>query len=207
MSASQRTVDPRSPLVFDTRALGRRAGAMTTVQTSVPAPAGLGTEVIGVPEGSPIELDLRLEAVVEGVLVTGTADLQAVGECVRCLTEVTVPVEVDVQELFVHDPTGEDDEEVSVLAGDYVDLEPVLRDDVVLDLPFQPLCSPDCSGLCPTCGVRLDDDPGHHHETAADPRWAALGGWADADGPGRLEARVLHPYNQPGPAQGEDVSR
>lgn len=207
MSASQHTVDPRSPLVFDTRALGRRAGAMTTVQTSVPAPAGLGTEVIGVPEGSPIELDLRFEAVVEGVLVTGTADMQAVGECVRCLTEVTVPVEVDVQELFVHDPAGEDDEEVSVLSGDYVDLEPVLRDDVVLDLPFQPLCSPDCSGLCPTCGARLDDDPGHHHETAADPRWAALGGWASEVGPGRLEPRVLHPYNQPGPAQGEDVSR
>ena len=238
MNASQRPVDPRSPLVFDTRLLGRRAGAMTTVQTSVPAPAGLGTDVIGVPEGAPVELDLRLEAVVEGVLVTGTADLEAVGECVRCLREVRVPVEVDVQELFVHDGSAEagydEDDEVSLLVGDYVDLQPVLRDDVVLDLPFQPLCTPDCSGLCPTCGVRLDDDPGHHHGDAADPRWAALGGWADEDGEdesdaptdtqtstptdartdigvdargARLEQRELHPYTRPGPAQGEDLSR
>ncbi len=211
MSASQRPVDPRSPLVFDTRALGRRAGAMTTVRTTVPAPAGLGIEVIGVPEGAPVDLDLRFEAVVEGVLVTGTAELEAVGECVRCLTEVRMPIEVEVQELFVHDAglgAGyEDDEEVSVLSGDYVDLEPVLRDDVVLDLPFQPLCSPDCSGLCPTCGVRLDDHPGHHHDTGADPRWAALGGWGGDPGTSPLESRVPHPYNQPGPAQGEDVSR
>jgi uncharacterized protein len=207
MSASQRHVDPRSPLVFDTRALGRRAGAMTAVSTTVPAPAGLGIEVIAVPEGSPVDLDLRLEAVVEGVLVTGTAQLEAVGECVRCLTEVRTPVEVEVQELFVHDASLEDDEEVSVLSGDYVDLEPVLRDDVVLDLPFQPLCSPDCSGLCPTCGVRLDDHPGHHHDDGADPRWAALGGWGTDLDPDPLESRVPHPYNQPGPAQGEDVSR
>jgi uncharacterized protein len=215
MSASQRSADPRSPLVFDTRALGRRAGAMTTITTTVPAPAHLGIDVIGVPEGSPVELDLRLEAVVEGVLVTGTARLEAVGECVRCLTEVRVPIEVDVQELFVHTPVSgpgtasdyDDEEGVSVLQGDYVDLEPVLRDDVVLDLPFQPLCSPDCSGLCPTCGARLDDDPGHHHQADGDPRWVALTGWdtdTEADG---VEAPLVRPYNQPGPAQGEDVSR
>ena len=231
MSASQRPVDPRSPLVFDTRLLGRRAGAMTTVESSVPAPAGLGDEVIGVPEGSPVELDLRLEAVVEGILVTGTADLEAVGECVRCLVEVRVPIQVDVQELYVHDGSAEagygDDDEVSLLSGDYVDLEPVLRDAVVLDLPFRPLCTPDCSGLCPTCGARLDDDPGHHHGAPVDARWAALGALVGDEGPGdtgatdddpetgpesdargpRLEQRVLHPYNQPGPAQGEDVSR
>ncbi len=215
MSASQRPVDPRSPLVFDIRALGRRAGAMTTVQTSVPAPAGLGTEVIGVPEGSPIELDLRFEAVVEGVLVTGTADMEAVGECVRCLTEVSVELEADVQELFVHDATPgtgyEDDDEVSVLSGDHVDLGPVLRDDVVLDLPFQPLCRPDCAGLCPVCGTRLDDDPGHHHDEAVDPRWAALGALgldnvADA-APDGVERAAPHPYNRPGPSQGEELSR
>ena len=214
MSASPRSADRRSPLVFDTRTLGRRAGAMTTVLTTVPAPAGLGTEVIGVPEGAPVELDLRFEAVVEGVLVTGTARMEAVGECVRCLREVTVPVEVEVQELFVHDASSEagyaDDEEVSLLQGDLVDLEPLVRDDVVLDLPFQPLCSPDCAGLCPTCGARLDDEPGHHHETAADPRWAALGALtlddvADA-APDGVEPDAPHPYNRPGPAQGE-VSR
>jgi uncharacterized protein len=219
MSASQRPADRhvarpadrRSPLVFDTRALGRRAGAMTTVTRTVPAPAGLGIEVIGVPAGSPIELDLRLEAVVEGVLVTGTARMRAVGECVRCLTEVSVDIEADIQELFVHDAASEDDEEVSVLQGDLVDLEPVLRDDVVLDLPFQPLCREDCAGLCPVCGVRLDDHPGHHHDGEVDPRWAALGTWDDdpAADPAddRVEPGTAGPYNRPGPAQGEEVSR
>ena len=207
MSASQRPADRRSPLVFDTRTLGRRAGAMTTVTTTVPAPAGLGIAVISVPEGSPIELDLRLESVVEGVLVTGTATMEAVGECVRCLREVTQPIEVDVQELFVHDASLEDDDEVSVLQGDLVDLEPVIRDDVVLDLPFRPLCTPDCAGLCVTCGARLDDDPGHHHDDPVDPRWAALGALAPGSDPAGVEPPVSHPYNQSGPAQGEDVSR
>ncbi|MGI3781720.1 MAG: YceD family protein [Janthinobacterium lividum] len=212
MRASQRSADRRSPLVFDIRILGRRAGAMTTVSTTVPAPAGLGIEVIGVPEGSPLELDLRIESVVEGVLVTGTAKMEAVGECVRCLREVRVGVEVDVQELFVYDASSEagydDDDEVSLVQGDLVDLEPVLRDDVVLDLPFQPLCTPDCSGLCPVCGARLDDDPGHHHDAAADPRWAALGGLDLGEAPdGVVEQPAPHPYNRSGPAQGEDVSR
>ena len=207
MSASQRLPDRRSPLVFDTRVLGRRAGAMSTVTTTVPAPAGLGIEVIAVPEGSPIELDLRLESVVEGVLVTGTATMEAVGECVRCLREVTQAIEVDVQELFVHDASLEDDDEVSVLQGDLIDLEPVIRDDVVLDLPFRPLCSPGCAGLCVICGARLDDDPGHHHDAPVDPRWAALGALAPGSDPAAVEPTVFHPYNQSGPAQGEDVSR
>ena len=210
-ASSQRSADRRSPLVFDTRMLGRRAGAMSTVTTTVPAPAGLGIEVIGVPEGSPIELDLRLESVVEGVLVTGTARMEAVGECVRCLREVTVGVEVDVQELFVHDASKEsgydDDEEVSLLLNDLIDLEPVIRDDVVLDLPFQPLCTPDCSGLCPTCGARLDDDPGHHHDDAVDSRWAALETLASGSDPAEVESPEFHPYNQSGPAQGEDATR
>jgi uncharacterized protein len=211
MSASQRSADRRSPLVFDTRVLGRRAGAMTTVETTVPAPAGLGIEVIGVPEGAPIELDLRLESVVEGVLVTGTARMEAVGECVRCLRDVTVPIEVDVQELFVHDASSEagydDDEEVSLLQGDLVDLEPVIRDDVVLDLPFQPLCTPDCSGLCVTCGARLDDDPGHHHDADVDPRWTALEALASGSDHAEVEPPAVHPYNRSGPAQGEGASR
>ena len=58
---------------------------------------------------------------------------------------------------------------------DLVDLEPALRDTVVPALPFQPLCRPDCPGLCSECGARLADDPDHSHETL-DPRWNALSG-------------------------------
>jgi uncharacterized protein len=142
----------------------------------VPAPADLGIEVLQVPEGSPVELDLRLEAVMEGVLVTGTAHASLVGECARCLEPISDETGVGFQELFVYEDHAlpDEDDEVSTLQGDLVDLEPVLRDAVVLALPFQPLCTEDCPGLCPECGVRLADDPDHTHEAAIDPRWAAL---------------------------------
>jgi uncharacterized protein len=152
------------------------------VSRTVPAPADLGIEVLRVPEGSPVELDLRLEAVMEGVLVTGTAHASLVGECARCLAEIggtgnEQGVDVNFQELFVYEDHAlpeEEDDEVSTLQADLVDLEPLLRDAVVLALPFQPLCEDDCPGLCPECGARLADDPDHAHEAAIDPRWAAL---------------------------------
>lgn len=190
-----RRLDPRSPLVLDTVELGRRAGSMRTVTRTVPAPGHLGTEVIRVPTGSDLELDLRLEAVMEGVLVSGTARGRAVGECVRCLEEMSEDVEVDVQELFVYpdkarvrdetDPASDEKDEYE-LDGDLIDVEPVLRDAVVLALPFQPVCTPDCPGLCSQCGARLADDPEHRHEDV-DPRWAALKALVP-DTPGQKES-------------------
>ena len=166
--------------MLDTRELGRRPGSERWVSLTAPAPADLGIDVIGVPEGSDIEASVRLEAVIEGVLATGTARVVAVGECVRCLEAVEVPLEVDFQELYVYDD-GDDpvvaeaeSDETRRLEGDLLDLEPVLRDEVVLALPMKPLCTPDCAGLCPICGVRLADAPGHAHEAEIDPRWAAL---------------------------------
>lgn len=169
------TLDPRAPLVLDTRELGRRPGSQRQVSRTVPAPADLGIEVLSVTEGSPVELDLRLEAVMEGVLVTGTARASVDGECARCLEPIHDEVEVTFQELFVYDEGDlSEDEEISTLEDDLLDLEPLLRDAVVLALPFQPLCAEDCPGLCPDCGARLADDPDHAHEAAVDPRWAAL---------------------------------
>jgi uncharacterized protein len=150
---------------------------MKQLTSTVEAPSDLGTVVIAVPPGSPVVLDLRLEAVVEGVLVTGSAHATATGECGRCLEPISIPVEVDLLELFVYPgQPGADDEDVSRLDGDLLDLEPVLRDQVVLDLPYQPVCSEDCSGLCITCGARLDDDPEHGHDDEIDPRWGELAG-------------------------------
>jgi uncharacterized protein len=156
---------------------------MRSLSRSVPAPADLGLDVLGVPEGSELELDLRLESVVEGVLVSGTVDATVTGECVRCLDPVSRPLVVDLQELYAHpgrEPEGghweraEDrDEDLPQLEGDLLDLEPALRDAVVLALPLQPVCREDCPGLCPQCGQRLDADPGHGHDVV-DPRWAAL---------------------------------
>ena len=171
--------------MLDTRELGRRPGTERRVTVTAPAPEELGIEVLRVPEGSPVDFELRLEAVVEGVLITGSAHARVTGECVRCLEELHRDMDADFCELFVYDGEGAEagtaeDGETSRLQGDLLDLEPVLRDSVVLALPFQPLCREDCPGLCVECGARLAEDPGHTHEAAVDPRWAALQGLAAA---------------------------
>ncbi len=169
-------LDPRSPFVLDTRELGRRPGSMLTVRRTASAGDDLGTDVIAVPKGSDLDLDLRMESVVEGVLVSGTVTATAAGQCVRCLDDLEREVEADVQHLYAYPgqvPPDADDVDVDELVGDLIDIEPVVRDAVVLALPFQPVCREDCPGLCSECGVRLADDPGHAHEQV-DPRWAAL---------------------------------
>jgi len=177
-------LDPRSPLVIDTRELGRRPGSMRTLSRSFPAPGNLTVDVVGVPQGSPVDLDLRLESVMEGVLVSATAKAEVTGECVRCLDPIARSVEVSMQELYAYPgrerDVDDDDSELPELEGDLIDLEPVLRDAVVLALPLRPLCRDDCPGLCAECGAQLADDPAHGHE-AADPRWAALQGLLDTN--------------------------
>lgn len=177
MGSSHRPLDLGSGLVIDTRDLGRRAGGLKELRTTASAPADLGTSVIAVPPGSPVELELRLESVVEGVLVTGSAHVLTTGECGRCLEPISVPIDVDLLELFVYPGQPGDDEEVSRLDGEMLDLEPVLRDQIVLELPFQPVCREDCPGLCVDCGARLADDPDHGHGDDVDPRWGDLAGW------------------------------
>lgn len=169
--------------MLDTRELGRSPGSQHQVSRTVEAPADLGIDVLGVPEGSPVELDLRLESVMEGVLVSGSATVELAGDCARCLEPIRDELTVDLQELFVYPDQqaaardqGDDElaDETSRLEGDLLDLEPLLRDAVVLALPFQPLCMDDCPGLCVECGARLADDPEHSHDAAIDPRWASL---------------------------------
>ncbi|MBH1933971.1 DUF177 domain-containing protein [Streptomyces sp. AV19] len=185
--------------MFDTHELGRRPGALKRLTRSLPAPADLGIEVIGIAEGVTVELDLRLESVMEGVLVTGTARAPLTGECVRCLEPIERELEADFQEMYSYpdadargriaaaDDDAEDDEEdMLFLEDDLFDLEPVLRDAVVLALPLQPVCREDCPGLCSECGARLADEPDHHHETV-DIRWAALQGLAGSDQDGEKD--------------------
>jgi uncharacterized protein len=175
-------IDFRDPFVIDTHALGRRPGSMRKDSREVPAPADLGIEMVGVPEGADIELDIRLEAVMEGVLVSGTARAPLSGECARCLDPLTSSIEVDFQELYVYPDTrsGESaEEDERRLEGDLIDLEPIVRDAMVLALPLSPLCQDDCPGLCSDCGVRLAEAGPDHHHDAADPRWAALQGMLD----------------------------
>jgi uncharacterized protein len=176
---SQHHLDHRAPLVFDTRDLPRRPGSLRTVTRTIHAPPDLGLELIGVPEGAELALDLRFESVTEGVLVSGTATGPIEGECGRCLRPIGDTLVVPLQELYAYEHSATDEtteeDEVGRLQGDLFDLEPALRDAVVLALPTNPLCREDCPGLCPECGVHWDDLPAGHGHREVDPRWAALG--------------------------------
>ncbi|HEU0042152.1 MAG TPA: YceD family protein [Jiangellaceae bacterium] len=171
------TLDPRAPFVLDLHELARRPGSMKRIDIAVAAPADLGLDgVVGVPEGADIALDLRLESVMEGVLVSGTARAQYAGECARCLDPVEGELVIDIQELYVYDhPENEAGEDDLLVEDGLIDLEQPVRDAVVLALPQAPVCRDDCPGLCSVCGARLADDPTHAHDTT-DPRWAALQG-------------------------------
>jgi uncharacterized protein len=151
---------------------------LRTVKRVAPAPADLGVELIGVPEGADLDLDLRLESVSEGVLVSGTITGPTRGECGRCLREINDSVVVNVQELYAYEDSTTDEttdeDEVGRMQDDLIDLEPALRDAVVLTLPTNPLCREDCPGLCPECGVHWDDLPADHSHQQIDPRWAGL---------------------------------
>jgi len=149
---------------------------MRELVLTVPAPEDLAIEMVGVPAGSPIDLEIRLESVMEGVLATGVARGALVGECARCLGPVEDDIEVTLQELFVYPESAAGEDEAARLDGEMLDLEPVLRDAVVLALPFRPVCRPDCPGLCSECGITLAEHPGHTHGDDVDPRWVALVG-------------------------------
>ncbi len=132
-----------------------------------------------------LDLDLKLESVVDGILVRGTVDVDLVMPCSRCLTEIVDEATLGIGELF-HDPRRVEVEDYTegedyLVEHDLVnlDLAPALRDAITLVVPQQPLCTQDCQGLCPTCGAdRNTVDCGHGDEDVPDPRWSAL---ADLD--------------------------
>src|SRR5215469_1827135 len=164
--------------VFDMRVLGKRPGEFRDERRTATAPDGLGSGLVLVPAGADVALDLRFEAVSEGVLVTGSAVAPLTGECARCLEPLASTIEVSFQELYRYLPDpGEDenDGEERFLDGDHLDLEPAFRDAVVLALPLSPLCRDDCPGLCAECGAKLADvGPDYGHGDKVDPRWGAL---------------------------------
>jgi uncharacterized protein len=164
---------------------------MMTFSETVPNPLRIGLDLIGIDEGAPLNLDLRMESVSEGVLVSGTVSAPTSGECARCLTPITGEVEIDFTELFAYPDSTTDEtteaDEIGRVGGsgepDTVDLQQPIIDAIGLALPLSPLCRPDCVGLCPQCGVPLATaEPDHHHDQI-DPRWAKLAGRLDQDEP------------------------
>lgn len=171
-------LDPRNPLVFDTRDLG--PGMARTLTRTVAAPEHMGVEMARIPPGADVTLDLQLEGVTEGVLVTADVTAPLAGECARCLEPFAAATQVRFQELFRLEETdaesseSADEEDYLLDSSGQLDLEPALRDAVVLELPLSPLCEADCQGLCTECGVRLADaEPGHGHEQRGT-MWDAL---------------------------------
>ena len=168
-------LDPHGPLVFDIRSLG--SASARHEQRVVPAPAALGAGLVRVPEGAELQLDVLLEEVREGVLVTAEVTAPLAGECARCLDEFMSTTEVRFQELFSppdNSAAEESEDDGYRLDGDLLDLEPALRDSLVLDLPLSPLCDQDCPGLCSTCGIRLADAGPDHGHPSDGGVWAVL---------------------------------
>lgn len=155
---------------IDVRDLLDAPGSAKTVRVDEVVP-GLRTEMAEVPEDTHLAGDLVLESVVEGVYVTGSVAGHVVFRCARCLQAFERDFDVEMHELFVREQGPDDD---YALGPDLaLDPEPMVRDAVLLGMPFSPLCRPDCLGLCERCGG--DRNLGECACTQPiDPRWAAL---------------------------------
>ena len=128
-----------------------------------------------VPDGARIGVDVELESLSDGITVTGRISGPWVAVCRRCLGEATGMLEVDVRELYQVKPTIDD---AFTYDGDLLDLTPLVREALMLDLPVAPVCRDDCAGLCPVCGVDRNEAPCSCDAQATDPRWSALEGLA-----------------------------
>ncbi len=163
------------PFVISVRDIVRKPGEMREVTEDAPFGEKVGEGLAAVLPEQPVELDVRLESVHEGILATGSASVTALATCARCLTEFDLDLEVDFLELFAYDGASESD---YLVVDESVDLFSVVRDAVVLALPFQPVDRPDCAGLDPETGERLEPGSSIVPEESIDPRWAALQGFA-----------------------------
>jgi len=175
---------PGRPFVVHVAALRREVGERWHEERRGPV-EGLDCSGSAVPEGASLLADVVVEAVLGGVSVAGTVVAPWVGECRRCLAPASGQLRLAVRELYTE---GGDGEDTYPLEGDEVDLEPLVHDAVLLELPSAPLCRPDCRGLCPECGADRNEEP-CHCEPRRDPRWGALdvlrvpGGGAGPGGP------------------------
>lgn len=185
-----------SPWAIAVDLVSSRTGLSKDIDSDYPVPSGIGDEVVHVTEGKPVHLTARIDSLVDGLLLTGTLDAPLSAECTRCLTPLHRTDHINITAFYPydadpksHDFTGD----VEVIAGEdeggdtyalsaggrFMDIEDVLRDTLVEAMPLQPLCRPDCAGLCPQCGINLNEHPEHEH-TVTDMRWSALEQLRDA---------------------------
>ena len=194
----------KNPFLFNTHDLPHRPGEMREYELTIDSHEELGFEVLSIAADEPIDIDLRIESVAEGILASASIRTEASGECGRCLDAVFYDVDESFQELYeyVEDPRQArkknkpgkkrpqksddddlDEDLVRQMDGELIDLDGPIRDAIILNLPINPLCSPDCPGLCPDCGLKWIELPDDHAHAPADIRWAGLENWGEAQPP------------------------
>lgn len=159
------------PFSIPVRDIAHKSGQMREFELELEVPEKWGEGLVSLPKGEELDVQVRLEAVHEGIWTTVSAQSVYQGECGRCLSELSEDVEVEIQELFAYSSSEETDYEVQ---DDHVDLENLVRDAIVLSLPFQPVCREACDGLDPETGLPCSDASGSDLSEPGDPRWDAL---------------------------------
>jgi len=161
------------PFLIPITSLRRHPGARRDEQRS----GRLGVlSVAGsqLPAEAEVDVSVTLEVAVGGIAVTGVVSGPWRGECRRCLHPVEGLVAAEVRELYRPAGADEDEEETYLLGLDHLDLRPLARDAILLELPLAPLCRSDCAGLCPVCGADRNQSDCACEAAPVDPRWAAL---------------------------------
>ncbi|MGO1543997.1 MAG: YceD family protein [Gulosibacter sp.] len=159
-----------SPYAVNVATIVNRPGTMRELELDVTVPERIGEGMIYFDRGAVLEIDLRLETLMDGILATADVSGTLTGNCSRCLQDLSQSWSGTVTELYSYEP----EESVEyVIKQDLLDLEGPIRDAVVLELPFQPLCEPGCLGLDPDTGEKLTE-PLPEPEESTDPRWDKL---------------------------------
>ncbi|PWG59972.1 YceD family protein [Bifidobacterium catulorum] len=184
-----------SPWAIPVAQVAARPGQSKAIDQDFPAPDGIGDEVISVRKDADVHVDGSFDSIVDGLIFNGAVTAPITAECSRCLKPLNASHTIHVTAFFPYAPDAHDQhrggkgkgEEVDIIAGEeesddfyplagnntFADIESLLRDNLVEALPLKPLCRPDCRGLCPQCGIDLNEEPDHHHDVP-DIRWSAL---------------------------------
>lgn len=179
-----------SPWAIPVAQTASRAGQSKAIDADFPAPSGIGDDVVGVAEGAPVHVTGSFDSIVDGLVFSAHLSAPVSTECTRCLKPIERDWQTDVTAFFPYEEqdggkdakgevdiiAGEDESEdiyPLLAAGAFADIEALLRDALTEALPLQPLCREDCLGLCPQCGVDLNEQPDHRHDIT-DIRFAAL---------------------------------
>ncbi|OZG50664.1 YceD family protein [Bombiscardovia coagulans] len=180
-----------SPWAISVAQLAQHAGQSKAIDIDFPAPSGIGDDIVGVREGDLIHMQANIDSIVDGLILNAHVSAPMHAVCTRCLKPLSNSKELDIVAFYPYDMKEIDESEgdLEIVAGEdeaddgntyplaaggtVLDVETLLRDNLVESIPLKVLCKPDCKGLCSQCGVNLNENPDHHHDTSDD-RWAIL---------------------------------